>query len=230
MADAGPRAERIAGSAAATRARPASPPRGEARDGDEALVAALREGRIEALEELYDRYSVLVFSIALRILRDRGLAEDVTQEVFLRLWRRPWLYRPERGRFVSWLTSITRNLAIDGQRRIARRRGAEEPGEDATAGIAEADRLADPAQAALLGEERAAVRAAVAQLPPPQRRVIELAWFGGLTQTEIAALTSTPLGTVKTRARLAMRRLRVALARLRPGDPPLPDRPARSEP
>lgn len=228
MADAGPRAERIAGSAPAARARPAA--RAEARDGDEALVAALREGRIEALEELYDRYSVLVFSIALRILRDRGLAEDVTQEVFLRLWRRPWLYRPERGRFVSWLTSITRNLAIDGQRRIARRRGAEEPGEDATAGIAEADRLADPAQAALLGEERAAVRAAVAQLPPPQRRVIELAWFGGLTQTEIAALTSLPLGTVKTRARLAMRRLRVALARFRPGDPPLPDRPARSGP
>ena len=195
MADAGPRAERIAGSAA--RARPASAPRGEARDGDEALVAALREGRIEALEELYDRYSVLVFSIALRILRDRGLAEDVTQEVFLRLWRRPWLYRPERGRFVSWLTSITRNLAIDGQRRIARRRGAEEPGEDATAGLAGADRLADPAQAALLGEERAAVRAAVAQLPPPQRRVIELAWFGGLTQTEIAALTSSASGPLR---------------------------------
>lgn len=212
MAEAGPRAVRTEGA-------------------DETLVAALREGRIEALEELYDRYSLLVFSVALRILRDRGLAEDVTQETFLRLWRRPWLFDPARGRFVSWLTSITRNLAIDGQRRLARRRRAEEPGEDATAAVAGGRRLDDPAQAAALADERAAVRAAVALLPPQQRRVIELAWFGGLSQSEIAALTATPLGTVKTRARLAMNKLRVALAHVRPGGgPPLPDRPARSRP
>ena len=185
--------------------------RAEAVATDNGLMAALGEGQIEALEQLYERYSILVYSVALRIVRDQVLAEDVTQEVFLRLWRRPQSFDPTRGRFVSWLMSITRNRAIDEQRRISRRLRLEETGSDATDYVQSADRLDDPELAATIGDDRAAVRAAMSQLPPAQRRVIELAYFGGLTQTEIATLTATPLGTVKTRVRLAMDKLRVAL-------------------
>ena len=182
---------------------------------DEQLVARLRSGRIEALEQLYDRYSTLVYSVALRIVHDQGLAEDMTQEVFLRLWRRPRMYDPARGRFVSWLMSVTRNRAIDEQRRRARRLRQEDD-DDAIQALQSADRLDDPAAVATLQDERAAVRAAVEQLPPAQRRVIELAYFAGMTQGEIADLTSTPIGTVKTRVRLAMRKLREALDQMQP--------------
>ncbi len=225
MADAHARAERIP--AAARDVTPTQEhAREDARAADDRLMAALGEGEIEALEQLYDRYSTLVYSVALRILRDQVLAEDVTQEVFLRLWRRPQSYDPARGRFVSWLMSITRNRTIDEQRRISRRLRLEDAGDTATDAIPTADRLDDPELAAAIGDERAAVRAAMQTLPPPQRRVIELAYFAGLTQTEIAALTSTPLGTVKTRVRLAMSKLRVALHDIRPQphrDPPPPD-------
>ena len=190
--------------------------REDARADDDRLMAALGDGTIEALERLYGRYSILVYSVALRILRDRVLAEDVTQEVFLRLWRRPQSYDPARGRFVSWLMSITRNRALDEQRRVSRRLRLEQTGEEATDAVPTVDRFDDPELAAAIGDERAAVRAAMETLPPPQRRVIELAYFSGLTQTEIAALTSTPLGTVKTRVRLAMSKLRVALHEIRP--------------
>ena len=179
-------------------------------------MAALAEGEIRALEQLYNRYSVLVFSVALRILHDQVLAEDVAQEVFLRLWRRPQSYDPARGRFLSWLMSITRNRAIDERRRITRRLKVEDGSGDATAGLQSLDRLDDPELAASIGDERRAVRAAMATLPDAQRRVIELAYFAGLTQTEIAELTATPLGTVKTRVRLAMNKLRVALRDARP--------------
>ena len=84
-------------------------------------MSGLAAGELSALEALYDRYGSLVFSVGLRVLLDRQLAEDVTQEVFLRLWRRPWAYNPERGRFVSWLMSVSRNRAIDERRRLSRR-------------------------------------------------------------------------------------------------------------
>lgn len=190
--------------------------REEQRAADDRLMAELSAGAIKALEQLYDRYSVLVFSVALRILHDQVLAEDVTQEVFLRLWRRPQSYDPARGRFLSWLMSITRNRAIDERRRITRRLKVEDGSSDATEGLQSLDRLDDPELAASIGDERRTVRAAMATLPDPQRRVIELAYFAGLTQTEIAELTGTPLGTVKTRVRLAMNKLRVALKDARP--------------
>ena len=183
---------------------------------DDRLMAELGEGQIQALEQLYNRYSILVYSVGLRILHDQVLAEDVTQEVFLRLWRRPQSYDPARGRFLSWLMSITRNRAIDERRRITRRQRVEDRNGDATEQVASVDRLDDPELAATIGDDRRAVRAAMAVLPAPQRRVIELAYFAGLTQTEIAELTATPLGTVKTRVRLAMNKLRVALKDARP--------------
>ena len=184
-----------------------------AREGpsDEELMVGLAVGDIAALEQLYDRYSALVFSVSLRVLYDRQLAEDVTQEVFLRLWRRPDSYDPSRGRLLSWLMSVTRNRAIDEHRRLARRMRTEEQGDQPAFELRETDGHADPALAASVADLQRAVRAAMATLPPEQRRVIELAYFGGLTQVEIAERTGVPLGTVKTRARLAMRKLRNSL-------------------
>jgi RNA polymerase sigma-70 factor (ECF subfamily) len=174
-------------------------------------MAALIEGEIVALERLYDRYAALVFSVSLRVLYDRQLAEDVTQEVFLRLWRRPQSYDPARGRLLSWLMSVTRNRAIDERRRLTRRTRSEEPHEPPVEAPREPDVRDDPQVALALSELRRTVRAALGGLPPAQREVIELGYFGGLTQTEIAARTGVPLGTVKTRVRLALRKLREAL-------------------
>lgn len=187
---------------------------------DDHLLRRLRAGELDALEQLYDRYSTLVYSVALRVVRDQGIAEDVTQEVFLRLWRRPRLYDPARGRFVSWVMSVTRNRAIDEQRRRSRRLREEGDDAEAIATLRSTDRLDDPALVAALADERAAVRAAVRQLPPAQRQVIEMAYFAGLTQAEIAEATATPLGTVKTRVRLAMRKLRDTLDHLRSAPDP----------
>lgn len=178
---------------------------------DAALVAALATDEVGALEQLYDRYSALVFSVALRVLHDHALAEDVTQEVFLRIWRQPASFDPQRGRFISWLSSVARNRALDEQRRMTRRRRAEDQDEDPVLRLPAEGRGDDPAREALLAEERLRVREAMLDLPDAQRTVIELAYFGGLTQTEIAERTGDPLGTIKTRVRLGMRKLREAL-------------------
>jgi RNA polymerase sigma-70 factor (ECF subfamily) len=184
---------------------------------DAELIAAIASGDVGSLEQLYDRYSALVFSVGLRVLNDRQLAEDVAQEVFLRVWRRPLAYDPDRGRFISWLMSVTRNRAIDEQRRQSRRLRSEENGDNPAREVPSGDRLDDPQAAALYGEERRAVREALTRLPPEQRYAIELAYFGGLTQVEIAERTGDPLGTVKTRIRLGMRKLRDSLTELLDG-------------
>lgn len=187
---------------------------------DAALVAALAEDEVGALEQLYDRYSALVFSVALRVLHDHALAEDVTQEVFLRIWRQPASFDPARGRFISWLSSVARNRALDEQRRLSRRRRAEDQDEDPVLRLPAEGRGDDPAHEAVLADDRRRVHEAMRDLPDAQRTVIELAYFGGLTQTEIAERTGDPLGTIKTRVRLGMRKLREALTDLveqRPG-------------
>lgn len=175
-------------------------------------MEGIARGDVYALEFLYDRYSALVFSVSLRVLRDTQLAEDVVQEVFLRLWRQPTSFDPERGRFVSWLMSVTRNRSLDEQRRLSRRSRSESHDEDTVRDLPGRDRLDDPQLGLEIGEQRAAVRAAMTRLPPAQREVIELAYFGGLTQVEIAERTGDPLGTVKTRIRLGMRKMRETLA------------------
>ena len=174
-------------------------------------MAALGDGDLEALEGLYDRYSTLVFSVSLRVLHDTQLAEDVVQEVFLRLWRQPSSYDPTRGRFISWLMSVTRNRSLDELRRVTRRLRSEDLEEEPGRELPAPEGVDDPQAGLLLAERRAAVRAAMTRLPPAQRRVIELAYFGGLTQVEIAQATGDPLGTVKTRVRLGMQKLREAL-------------------
>jgi len=173
-------------------------------------MARLAMRDIKAFEALYDRYGTLVYSTALRVVGDVQLAEDISQEVFLRIWRRPDYYVPQRGRFVTWLLSVARNGAVDQIRTRGRRRRHEAAGEESARDLP-ADEGRDPALMAQLADERQKVRRALTSLPPEQRRVIEMAYYGGYTQQEIAELLGQPLGTVKTRIRLAMQKLRVAL-------------------
>jgi RNA polymerase sigma-70 factor (ECF subfamily) len=177
---------------------------------DEALLDRIQAGDQEAFETLYTRYADLVYSIALRVVADTGIAQDVAQDVFFRLWRHPELFDVTRGRFMSWLTSVTRNRAVDEVRSRGRRRLREvvaAPGADDPAD----PHAVDPQTAAQLATEREAVRKALEVLPEEQRLTVELAYFGGMTQQEIASVLDTPLGTVKTRVRLAMKKLRSVL-------------------
>lgn len=180
---------------------------------DEALVARLGRGDAEAFRALFERYVDLVYSVSVRIVAQRDLAEDVGQEVFLKLWRRPSLFDSSRGRFVTWLLAMTRNRSIDERR--SRRRWFHEdlPRPYADEEGLPADDSNDPALAAVASLERAAIRRALGDLPPEQRAAIDLAYFGGLTHSEIAGSLGLPVGTVKTRIRLGMQKLRDALAR-----------------
>ncbi|MGE5596121.1 MAG: sigma-70 family RNA polymerase sigma factor [Hyphomicrobiales bacterium] len=167
-----------------------------------------------AFAVLYDRYSDLVYSASVRVLGDSQMAEDATQEIFVRLWRRPEAFMPERGRFLSWLMSVVRNRAVDELRARGRRRKREgDPGsepQEAALSLTAAD-ADDPVHEAQLHEEQILVRHALAELPAEQKLALELAYFGGLTQQEIALALHEPLGTVKTRIRLGMQKLRRAL-------------------
>lgn len=177
---------------------------------DESLVRLIRQAHGEALGELYDRYSRLVFSLALNSVGDPETAEEVTQDVFLRVWQRAGQFRPDRGKVTTWLTSITRHRAIDQLRRRAVRP------ERHSVGWAEvplrSEPLANgPEEATVLALERERVRAAVADLPEEQQEALALAYFAGLSQSQIAEALGLPLGTAKTRIRLGMQKLRQAL-------------------
>jgi RNA polymerase sigma-70 factor (ECF subfamily) len=177
---------------------------------DEELVALIVARNETAFRLLYDRYADMVYSVAMRVLADGAAAQDVVQDVFLRFWRSPARFDPARGRFISWLLSVARNRAVDEVRSRGRRRLHEmAPAEGADDPVDEA--AADPARLAVLAAERAVIRAALQTLPDEQRQAIELAYFGGLTQQEIAARLGAPLGTIKTRVRLGMRKLRLAI-------------------
>lgn len=178
---------------------------------DEYLVQRIVERDADAFARLYDRHADLVYSVALRVLADPSLAQDTAQDVFLRLWRTPAAYDPARGRFVSWLVSVARNRAVDEVRMRGRRR-VREIGEDVGVEDPPDARAEDPQLAVQVQADRIAVRRALAQLPEDQRLALELAYFSGLTQQEIAERLQQPLGTIKTRTRLAMRKLRVALS------------------
>ncbi len=178
---------------------------------DEELMQRLAYRDLQAFRALYSRYGNLVYSTSLRVVRDSQIAEDMVQEIFLRIWRKPESYLPQRGRFSTWLTSVTRNRAVDEirsrNRRFRHETASPEEQEREFAGP-ERD---DPALTAELSDQRRLILAALAGIPLEQRQVIELAYFGGLTQQEISARLSQPLGTVKTRIRLGMQKLRVAL-------------------
>ncbi len=178
---------------------------------DEQLVARTVRGDAAAFELLYDRYAPTVMGLALRIVADRALAEEVVQETFWRVWRNAASFQGQRGAFAGWLLGITRNLAIDFCRRRSVRPQALLHEADESPIERVPDQSADVPEAAWIAIKHQQVYAALSDLPPDQRRVIELAYFGGLTRQEIAAETGEPLGTIHTRARLALKKLRTAL-------------------
>ena len=183
----------------------------EADARDSALMARVRERDPAALRELYDRFATMVYGLALRIVRDGPEAEDLTQDVFLHLWRRAELYDATRGPFGGWLVSMARNRAIDR----LRSRKTQEKKEDAYQIEVESEtvpRAQDPNESAYAAELRGKVKDALGLLTEAQRRALELAFFGGLSHSEVAARLDTPLGTVKARIRQGMLRLRETLA------------------
>lgn len=170
---------------------------------DSALIARLRAGDDNAMADLYDRYSAIIYGVALRVLGDTTAAEDVLQEVFLQLWRNPLAFNAERGRLAPWLAVIARNRAID----LVRKRPREEDIDELP--ISTGVDLEDTAARRLALEK---VRGVLAGLPPEQRQALEMAFFEGMTHTEIARRTGAPLGTVKTRIRSALLAVRKAFA------------------
>ena len=176
---------------------------------DEQLIAMVLRGDASAHEALFDRYGAVVMGLAYRITGDRALAEEVVQESFWRLWRKADSFQSERGSFPSWFFSIARNLSIDAIRRQKNQAMTTNEAEHIVEQVA--DPAADVPEAAWLGTQYQHVRAAVAELPAEQRDVIEMAYFRGMTRQEIARSTGEPLGTIHTRARLALQKLREAL-------------------
>jgi RNA polymerase sigma-70 factor (ECF subfamily) len=204
--------ERSSSAGAADSAAPGAGPGTNPRE-DRELAARLRRGDPAALEGLYDRYSGLVLALLLRIVGSRAEAEDLLQEVFLQAWRRAPEYDPQRGSFSAWLFTIARNRALDVVR-SPRHRMQVEGAEREEAAPPDPVAAGTPEESTALRERATLVRGALAELSPPQREAIELAYYGGLTHTEIASKTGEPLGTVKSRISQAAARLRAALAQL----------------
>ena len=178
-----------------------------AQENDVALLSAIAARDEVALAQLYDRYRAILFGLLMRILNNREEAEDVLQEVFLQVWRKAEDFDENRGRPFTWLVTLARSRGIDRLRTLAARErvaeaGAREPSEE----------ISDAATDAFKSEQRGLVSDALAKLPDEQNRPIMLAYFEGLTQSEIATNLGAPLGTVKTRMRTGMIRLRELLA------------------
>ena len=179
---------------------------------DEILAARVARGDTTALESLYDRYAATVLGISLKVIGDQASAEDVLQETFWRVWRSAAAYQPQRGSFAGWLFRITRNLAIDAYRRRSVRPQTINDMDGADPIL---DQTPDPdmdvAEQAQSILKKRQVRAALASLPRVQRQVIEMAYFYGMTRQEIAEATGEALGTIHTRARLGLQKLREEL-------------------
>jgi RNA polymerase sigma factor (sigma-70 family) len=175
-----------------------------AHTSDESLLASVASGDDAALGQLYDRFGRVAYGLALRVLRDERLAEDAVQEAFLAVWRQAASFRPERANAQTWVLTFVHRRAVDLVRREERRRGdpLDAAAEPATVSAAED---------AELRRRRDAVQRALAQLPDEQRRPIELAYYGGFTQSELAERLGEPLGTIKSRMFTGLKRLRELL-------------------
>jgi RNA polymerase sigma-70 factor (ECF subfamily) len=177
---------------------------------DETLLSWIANAEENALGELYDRYGRLVFSMALNAVSDPAVAEEITQDVYLRIWNKAESYRPEQGKVITWIASITRYRAID----LLRRQSVRPEGNRAAWAEEEPMELSDSVD--IEGEvevnQRAhLIRMAIIRLPDEQRLALALAYFQGYSHSEISSLLGEPLGTVKTRIRLAMQKLRQVL-------------------
>ena len=183
---------------------------------DEQLMTHIVAGDSTALETLYDRYAATVLGVVLRMVQDRAVAEEIVQETFWRVWDKSASFDASRGKFSTWLFSIARRLAIDSLRRQKVRPQAARSEAEEEWMLRQADERS-VAETAVLHLEQARVRSAMTTLSPEQAEVIELAYFKGLTRREIAQAIGTPLGTIHTRARLGLQKLRAALETA--GDP-----------
>ena len=180
---------------------------------DRRWVAAVAAGDEDAFRGLFGRYAPMAKALALRVVRQPQMAEEIVQEAFLSVWRHPDGYDPDRGSVRSWLMAMVHHRAVDTVRREeSQRRRADQ------ASVGLRDEVSDHAEevvaAVELPRERRAVRAALADLPDEQRAIVERMYFGGESQSQIAAATGLPLGTVKSRTLLGMRKLRAALEEL----------------
>jgi RNA polymerase sigma-70 factor (ECF subfamily) len=163
------------------------------------MLSAISSGDDKGMVALYDRYSSVVYSVALRVLGDAGAAEDVLQEVFMQLWRNPGLFDSNRGSLGAWLSVIARHRAIDALRR-------RRPETDISEVVVSVD--VDMAGNAQRAQAMQKVRDALGSMPSAQRQAVEMAYFEGLSHTEISAKTGEPLGTIKTRIRSGLLALR----------------------
>ena len=173
---------------------------------DDDLLQAISRGDESALAALYDRYRLILFGLIMRILHDRQEAEDVLQETFLQVWRRADDFEPSRGRAFTWLVTIARSRALDRLRMLGSRSRFVEADEQPSN-----DKVIDATQQWVKSEQGEIVRQALRELPEEQRRTLLLAYFEGLTQAEIAERLGDPLGTVKTRMRSGLIKLRELL-------------------
>jgi len=178
-----------------------------ARYDDEKLIGLITQQQEGALAQLYDRYNRLVFSLALAIINDRAVAEEITLDVFMRVWQKAGTYRSDQAKVSTWLTHIARHHAIDVLRRQSVR--ADQYAVNWEDALPHPEVLEDnPQENAELAQQRQRVQAALAQLPEDQKQALMLAYFNGYTQSQIADMLKQPLGTIKTRLRLAMQKLR----------------------
>ena len=173
---------------------------------DEALVALVARGDEDALAELYDRVGRVAYGLALRVLRDERHAEDAVQEAFLQVWRSAATFRAERAKASTWILTLVHRRAVDLVRREERRQ-ADPLTDDSAAGVAPEE----TEEAAWLRFERERVQAALKQLPDVQREALELAYYGGFSQSELAERLGVPLGTIKSRMFAGLARLRELL-------------------
>jgi RNA polymerase sigma-70 factor (ECF subfamily) len=176
-----------------------------AQRSDEELVEAVAQADEDALGELYDRFGRVAYGLAFKILRDASLAEDAVQEAFLQAWRGAGAYRPERAKASTWLLTFVHRRAVDLVRREERRRTVP-------AGAAPEPSGPGSDEAVVARSRGEVVRAALSRLPEEQRETIELAYYGGLTQSELAERLGQPLGTIKSRMFTGLQRLRALLA------------------
>lgn len=166
------------------------------------LLSAIGSGDEQALSDLYERYSGFVYAVALRVLGDSGMAEDILQEVFMKLWRNPDVFNENRGSLAGWLSVITRNRAID----LLRKRRPETDIDDIAMSV-DPDLAGSADWGRLVGK----IRSTLSGMPVEQRSALEMAFFDGFTHTEIAEKTGEPLGTIKTRIRAGLNTLRKVL-------------------